>query len=550
MSVGLMSPVAQAQAERIVAPEEQDAYVQEFFQDGDVTPLVDGSGGLTDAEIEAFHQAVRDAQQAGPLNDEIIAGEMLSDKIVLPPQVDKVTSDEAEVAVAKQQAQPQAFATTAATCHRFIFTAYDVCGAILQRYNQLGGLLSFLLDPIGPQIQNPDGVGFHQQFRNGFIFWHPDTGAHAIATRNAEVYQRNGWSAGWMGYPLGGEVPVSGSNPIDGELNGWVQLFQGGRIYRTPVLEGFQVASINGLILDKWLELGGANSNLGLPIADEAITPDGEGRFSTFQWGSIYWHPDTDAHEVSGLFYEVWAKNGHETGGYGYPLSDSYVDDEYRYVQEFEKETIDLSEVLEEDGTVEIGGIHVSEYFASMLIRQGIPLLSLTDLAWSASPTLENEPLIGAQHNDVLQSRGSGLPPWRACGINSPADKVIKSWEAEYGKHAGKTVDLTCGPIDGKGNGYFHIGKRHYKEWQIHASIEGISWMEVVDMAITKALTAATIWKNDPKNDTTCYSGQIYLINKRTGVIARTLNPSVYVSNGNNTVVTAFTAPLCKNNQG
>lgn len=74
--------------------------------------------------------------------------------------------------------------------------------------------------------------------------------------------------------------------------------------------------------------------------------------------------------------------------------------------------------------------------------------------------------------------------------------------------------------------------------------------MEVVDMAITKASTAATIWKNDPKNDTTCYSGQIYLINKRTGVIARTLNPSVYVSNGNNTVVTAFTAPLCKNNQG
>ena len=38
MSVGLMSPVAQAQAERIVAPEEQDAYVQEFFQDGDGHP--------------------------------------------------------------------------------------------------------------------------------------------------------------------------------------------------------------------------------------------------------------------------------------------------------------------------------------------------------------------------------------------------------------------------------------------------------------------------------------------------------------------------------
>src|SRR5699024_11663881 len=84
-----------------------------------------------------------------------------------------------------------------------------------------------------------------------------------------------GWSAGWMGYPLGGEVPVTGSNPIDGELNGWVQLFQGGRIYRSPVLEGFQVASINGLILDRWLELGGPNSELGFPIADEAVASDG-----------------------------------------------------------------------------------------------------------------------------------------------------------------------------------------------------------------------------------------------------------------------------------
>ncbi|WP_053545581.1 hypothetical protein [Corynebacterium deserti] len=99
-----MSPVANAQAERIVGPEDHDAYVQEFYQDGDRTPVVDGSGGLTDADIDAFHQAVRDAEQAGPLNDEIIAGEMLSDEIKLPPQVDKATSDEAEVAVANQQA--------------------------------------------------------------------------------------------------------------------------------------------------------------------------------------------------------------------------------------------------------------------------------------------------------------------------------------------------------------------------------------------------------------------------------------------------------------
>lgn len=381
-----MSPVAQAQAERIVAPEDQDAYVQEFYQDGDVTPLVDGSGGLTDADIEAFHQAVRDAQQAGPLNDEIVDGEMLSDKIILPPQIDKATSDEAEVAVANQQDQPQMLASRAATCQRFIFTSYDVCGAILQRYNQLGNLLSFLLDPIGPQIQNPDGVGFHQQFRNGFIFWHPDTGAHAIATRNAEVFARNGWSAGWMGYPLGGEVPVTGSNPIDGELNGWVQLFQGGRIYRSPILEGFQVASINGLILDRWLALGGPDSALGFPIADEAIASDGIGRFSIFQNGVIYWHPAHGAWEITGLTGEIWKMRGGIDSQWGYPTSAPILDSDIpvETAQDFSGGRLDLGEVMADAGLTSISGKEISNLLLEYFEYIGIDLPESSSRALSA----------------------------------------------------------------------------------------------------------------------------------------------------------------------
>lgn len=392
ISIGLMSPVAQAQAERIVAPQDQEAYVQEFYQDGDSTPVVDGSGGLTDADIEAFHQAVRDAEQAGPLNDEIIAGEMLSDKITLPPQVDKATSDEAEIAVANQQAQLQTFATTAASCHRFIFTAYDVCGAILERYNQLGNLLSFLLDPIGPQIQNPDGVGFHQQFRNGFIFWHPDTGAHAITARNAEVYQRNGWSAGWMGYPLGGEIPVSGSNPIDGELNGWVQLFQGGRIYRSPILEGFQVASINGLILDRWIELGGANSALGLPIADEAIASDGIGRFSIFQHGVIYWHPTHGAWELTGIIAEVWKMRGGIDSQWGYPIAAPILDSDVpvENAQDFSGGRLDLGEVIESAGLTEISGKEISTLLLEYFDYIGIDISGGSSLATAAVQSREN----------------------------------------------------------------------------------------------------------------------------------------------------------------
>ncbi|WP_231107854.1 LGFP repeat-containing protein [Corynebacterium glutamicum] len=64
---------------------------------------------------------------------------------------------------------------------------------------------------------------------------------------------------------------------------GWASVSQSGS-GRVPV------ASINGLILDRWLELGGPESDLGFPIADEAVTADGVGRFGLFQSGAIYWH--------------------------------------------------------------------------------------------------------------------------------------------------------------------------------------------------------------------------------------------------------------------
>lgn len=107
-------------------------------------------------------------------------------------------------------------------------------------------------------------------------------------------------------------------------------------MYRSPVLDGFQVASINGLILDKWLELGGPNSDLGFPIADEAMTADGVGRFSIFQHGSIYWHPDTGAHSISGGIFNKWAINGFEAGQFGYPIAEPETHSGLKMSQEFQ----------------------------------------------------------------------------------------------------------------------------------------------------------------------------------------------------------------------
>ncbi|WP_143336673.1 LGFP repeat-containing protein [Corynebacterium pacaense] len=323
MIAGITAPVASAQAERVITPEQHDAYVQEFQQDPVRPPVVDGVGGYTDDEVAEIQEAIRQAENSGPPKDELVPGEMWSDKVDLPARVDKATADESEIKLSQERSRPQARGLAAAAqCQSFWLSPYQVCGAILERYNQLGGATSWLLAPIENQTLNPDGQGYRQRFMNGFIYYHPTTGAHAVTNRNAQVWERNGWESGWMGYPTGGEVPVTGSTPIEGEANGWVQTFQGGRIYRSQITNGFQVASINGLILDKWLEEGGPSGALGFPIADEAGTPDSLGRFSVFQWGSLYWSPTSGAHAVYGPVLEKWAENGYENGSYGYPISD------------------------------------------------------------------------------------------------------------------------------------------------------------------------------------------------------------------------------------
>ena len=73
---------------------------------------------------------------------------------------------------------------------------------------------------------------------------------------------------------------------------------------------------------DKYNQLGGANSFLGLPEHEERPCRDGVGRYRTFQHGSIHWHPSTGAHETHGSIRAKWATLDWETGFLGYPVSD------------------------------------------------------------------------------------------------------------------------------------------------------------------------------------------------------------------------------------
>lgn len=374
-AVALCSPIigysANASAQEIISPNERDQYIEEFQQDQHITPVIEGAGGVSDEELEEYHRIVRTSLESADPKERYVEGEMWSDKVGIPEKVTKEEADKAETLVAEQQLTPRSHSTRSPRCRHFLFSRHQVCGAILHRYEQLGGQLSWLMHPTEPMFLNPDGQGYRQKFQNGFIYWHPRTGAHAVSTRSAQIWARNGWEAGWMGYPRGGEVPVEGETLVDGLMKGWVQIFEGGRIYRSPFQ---QVASIRGAILDKWLSLGGTNSELGFPIADEAGTPDRRGRFSRFQNGTIYWHPETGAHSVTGALALIWEQAGFENSEYGYPTGESSINPNGDIVQSFQHKELNLTDYIGSDGVIEING---KEYSKRLLAFLGVEALGV-----------------------------------------------------------------------------------------------------------------------------------------------------------------------------
>ncbi len=126
------------------------------------------------------------------------------------------------------------------------------------KYAELGGPASFLGAAITSEDETADGIGHFRHFDGGSIYWSPTTGAHEV----------------------------------------------------------------HGAIRDKWEAMGWETSVIGYPLTDESATPDGVGRYSHFEWGSIYWTPSLGAHEVHGFIRARWAELGWERSPLGYPTSD------------------------------------------------------------------------------------------------------------------------------------------------------------------------------------------------------------------------------------
>lgn len=174
---------------------------------------------VSTSEMGLIQQMMEDAYASGEPKDHVVSGRMWSDQVdllVVPDvAVDKHTADVAETQVAVQRQERRA-------CQVLWPTGIEICGAILDKYRQLGW-------PTEPETVNPDGQGYRQRFATGFIYWHPATGAHAVANVTMATWERGGFEAGWLGYPTSDERAVTGEvGPGVVEAYGGVQDFQGG----------------------------------------------------------------------------------------------------------------------------------------------------------------------------------------------------------------------------------------------------------------------------------------------------------------------------------
>ena len=132
-----------------------------------------------------------------------------------------------------------------------------------------------------------------------------------------DKYLSLGGPGGFLGQPIDAGAGNQEMNTADGR--GRCRDFERGSIYWTPQTGAHEV---HGDIRIKWAQLGGERSFLGFPMTDELGTPDGRGRFNHFEGGSIYWTPETHAHEVHGAIRDKWASMGWERSRMGYPISD------------------------------------------------------------------------------------------------------------------------------------------------------------------------------------------------------------------------------------
>ncbi|WP_165073755.1 C2 family cysteine protease [Paludisphaera rhizosphaerae] len=191
--------------------------------------------------------------------------------------------------------------------------AHSVVGAILDKYNSLGGPAGALGFPVTDEANWVTSAWRVSQFKNGGIFWNNGTGALAFSGTIWQRYRNMGGPVGGLGLPHDAQQSMPTYDYCE---------FEGGTILAA---KGGPAYIVKGAILDKYYSLQGWFGKLGLPTSDELTV--GSAKVSHFQNGSIYWTGDLGAKVLYGAFRDKYQALGGPAGFLGMPMQDQQTAD-------------------------------------------------------------------------------------------------------------------------------------------------------------------------------------------------------------------------------
>ena len=218
--------------------------------------------------------------------------------------------------------------------------AHSVHGSIKVLYDSLRAENGFLRFPTSEEI-SLGGANVYQTFQGGTIYYTPTLGAHVVGGGVKVLYDALRAENGFLGYPTSNELPL-GNDAV-------YQTFERGTIYWTPSLEAHVVGGGIKLLYDR---LRAENGFLGFPTSNE-ISLGGDNVYQTFQGGTIYWTPTTDAHAVRDKVKVLYDSLRAENGFLGYPTSDELPLGDGALYQTFQGGTIYYTPTL---GAHVVGG--------------------------------------------------------------------------------------------------------------------------------------------------------------------------------------------------
>lgn len=155
--------------------------------------------------------------------------------------------------------------------------AREVHGAVVQRYDALGGSAGSLGHPVSDELPVPGGAA--SRFLGGALFFTPGVGVSKLQGAILHHYDSMGGSGGVLGVPVTDELVEAG---------GRRSVFHGGGVWWSPTSGAH---AVYGAIGRSYLQRGGAAGPVGFPLSEERDAPGG--RESVFQNGVLRWERAT-----------------------------------------------------------------------------------------------------------------------------------------------------------------------------------------------------------------------------------------------------------------